>query len=408
LENILSLNQFSGSPKLKRRWFVSSSADKNLFFLVVDDQFNVRRMVINFLRAHGFTKSAEAQNGQKAWEYLNAHGADFVICDWNMPVMNGVDFLRKVRADQFYRELPFLMVTAETAEEVVAECIEEGVDDYITKPFRADTLVGKIESILNKKANPSELDEALNKGANQLAQGKAQEALTEFEKALSLAPESPRANLSAGQAHEALGNEDKALKHYHASVNKAKRFVKAHDQLAALYAKRGDTKKACEHGLVAAKISPRNPNRQMDLGKNMLKAGNKEGALNAFKKAGEMAAHNPEISSEVGDLLLEAGMYEQAAEVFQNAVGQDPEQLHYYNRLGIALRKQKKFDQAIQQYLKALDVSPDNENIYFNMAVAHAEAGEYSLAKKTLGEALRIKPDFQEARTLYERLAKVQ
>jgi len=132
--------------------------DKGLLFLVVDDQFNVRRMIANFLRTFGYNRVIDAPDGQKAWEKLQASNPGFVICDWNMPNLGGLGLLRRIRASEKHQDLPFLMVTAEVAEDIVAEAIEEGVDGYVLKPFQAKTLVERVETILERKRNPDPID----------------------------------------------------------------------------------------------------------------------------------------------------------------------------------------------------------------------------------------------------------
>ena len=118
---------------------MSEPQDRELTFLIVDDQFNVRRMVSNFLRTFGHRSFVDAADGLKAQEKLTNHPVDFIICDWNMPNMTGLEFLKWVRHHDRFAEMPFLMVTAEMANEVVAEAVEEGVDDYMVKPFHAQT-----------------------------------------------------------------------------------------------------------------------------------------------------------------------------------------------------------------------------------------------------------------------------
>ncbi|MGD9125347.1 MAG: response regulator, partial [Desulfarculaceae bacterium] len=308
--------------------------DRDLFFLIVDDQFSVRRMVSNFLKAGGYSRFREAADGADALEVLNNQRIDFIVCDWNMPNLNGLELLKKVRADESLRETPFLMVTAEVAEEVVAEAIEEGVDDYITKPFNASTLIKKIQGILARRRNPRPLDMALREGAYKFRTGDIDDAQAHFQRALEIAPQSPRAHLAMGEVMEAAGKEKLALDHYQSSLNAADRFVKAHDHLANLYLKLDQPEKALTHLHQAAKISPRNPKRQMELGKVLFDTGDKEKAVEAFEKAALGAESDIDLATELGEYLLAADLNEQAAEAFQAALGKDPTNVHAYNRLG--------------------------------------------------------------------------
>ena len=120
-------------------------------FLVVDDSSTMRRIVVNSLQRIGFTDVVEAGDGKEALEQFDA-SIRFVITDWNMPNMTGIELLKEVRKDPKLKHLPFLMVTAEADKENIVEAVKSGVSNYIVKPFNAATLKEKIEKIfVNKK-----------------------------------------------------------------------------------------------------------------------------------------------------------------------------------------------------------------------------------------------------------------
>lgn len=124
--------------------------DKNMRVLVVDDFSTMRRIIKNILRQLGFNNITEADDGTTAWDVLNRDKIDFVISDWNMPKMAGIDLLRKVRASEEFGNLPFLMVTAEAQQENIIEAVQAKVSNYIVKPFTAETLGAKIDKIFEK------------------------------------------------------------------------------------------------------------------------------------------------------------------------------------------------------------------------------------------------------------------
>jgi two-component system, chemotaxis family, chemotaxis protein CheY len=126
------------------------ASDKNMRILVVDDFSTMRRIIKNILRQLGFNNIVEADDGATAWEALNRDKIDFVISDWNMPKMPGIDLLRKVRSSEEFAKMPFLMVTAEAQQENIIEAVQAKVSNYIVKPFTAETLGAKIEKIFEK------------------------------------------------------------------------------------------------------------------------------------------------------------------------------------------------------------------------------------------------------------------
>jgi len=125
------------------------------YFLVVDDFSTMRRIVTGLLKELEFTKMAEAEDGSAAMKVLETGAAPitFVLTDWNMPVMDGLALLKKIRATPALSHLPVLMITAEAKKENIVEAAQAGADGYIVKPFNAATLKEKIEKILARRAN---------------------------------------------------------------------------------------------------------------------------------------------------------------------------------------------------------------------------------------------------------------
>ncbi len=121
--------------------------DPNMRILIVDDFSTMRRIIKNILRQLELNNVVEADDGTTAWEILNKDHINFIISDWNMPQMTGIELLRKVRASEDYGHLPFLMVTAEAQQANIIEAAQAGVSNYIVKPFTAETMKQKIDKI---------------------------------------------------------------------------------------------------------------------------------------------------------------------------------------------------------------------------------------------------------------------
>ncbi|MGZ9140338.1 MAG: chemotaxis response regulator CheY, partial [Nitrospira sp.] len=119
-------------------------ADPSMKVLVVDDMVTMRRIVKNILKQLGFGNVDEAENGQEALQKLRADTFGFVVSDWNMPVMTGIDMLRAIRGDEKLKAIPVLMVTAEAQQSNLIEAVQAGVSNYIVKPFTAETMQEKI------------------------------------------------------------------------------------------------------------------------------------------------------------------------------------------------------------------------------------------------------------------------
>ncbi|OGR01348.1 MAG: histidine kinase [Deltaproteobacteria bacterium RIFOXYD12_FULL_50_9] len=119
-------------------------------FLVVDDFDTMLRIIKNTLNDLGYTDVITARHGEQAFQILTKEKIDFIISDWNMPVMTGIELLRKVKGTPALAKIPFLMVTAEAEKEHIVEAIQAKVDQYIIKPFNQEMLAQKINQALHK------------------------------------------------------------------------------------------------------------------------------------------------------------------------------------------------------------------------------------------------------------------
>ena len=124
--------------------------DMNLKVLIVDDYKTMLQILANLLRQLKFTNIEKAMDGSEALRKLRAENFGLVISDWNMEPMTGIELLREVRADDKLKHLPFIMITAESKSENVIAAKEAGVSNYIVKPFNAETLKGKMISVLGE------------------------------------------------------------------------------------------------------------------------------------------------------------------------------------------------------------------------------------------------------------------
>jgi len=124
--------------------------EKNIKILVVDDFATMRKVVRNLLKQAGYENIVEAEDGVTALRVLKSQKVDFIISDWNMPNMTGIELLKAVRADDDMAKMPFLMVTAEALQDNVIAAVKAGVSNYIVKPFTSEILNEKIVKIMEK------------------------------------------------------------------------------------------------------------------------------------------------------------------------------------------------------------------------------------------------------------------
>jgi two-component system chemotaxis response regulator CheY len=125
--------------------------DKEIKIMVVDDLATMRKVIRNLLKQVGYDNIVEAEDGVMALKMLKSQKIDFVISDWNMPKLTGMELLKTIRGDEGLKATPFLMVTADGLQDHVIAAVRAGVNNYIVKPFTAEVLSEKITKILEKR-----------------------------------------------------------------------------------------------------------------------------------------------------------------------------------------------------------------------------------------------------------------
>lgn len=388
------------APKRRKISFHDYFRDGHV--LVVDDMQNMRRTIKSILKNLGIEeeKILQAKDGEVAMKMLE--GEDeiiFVLLDWNMPRLSGIEVLIKMKEDEKLRDIPVLMVTAEVNEQQIVQSVEYEVKNYIIKPFVAKTLQEKMMNVIN----PPEYLQLIKEGENLLGQGEYDKALAIFESVLKTKPKSAGIRILMGRVYEKKNEIGKACEICEEAVKKNPMYLRAHNTLAEFLIKKGNKTKALLSLEAAAKISPLNPQRHMKIGDLYVETeGNYEKAKEAFKKA---MRQNPDMIKEVAEVYLKNNKAEEAEMLFRSALKQKMN-IHLYNRLGIALRHQKKWKEAILEYQNALQVEPENEVVFYNMGMAYLDGHKEEEAIRSFKKALEIKPDFPEPQQMLQKYQK--
>jgi len=124
--------------------------DLNMKILVVDDFATMRRILKNILKQIGFSNISEADDGKTALAELKKEKFDLVLSDWNMPEMSGIELLREIRSDDELKDTPIVMVTAEAQKDNILEAVKAGVNNYVVKPFTAETIGEKLKKVFDR------------------------------------------------------------------------------------------------------------------------------------------------------------------------------------------------------------------------------------------------------------------
>jgi len=374
--------------------------------LVVDDMPAIRRMLRQMLQHLGIQGDIqEAGDGQEAWESLQEHPFDLVVCDINMPRMNGLDLLRRLRATDQYQTTPFLMISGEVSEDIIAASAESEVDGYLLKPFKVGSLGKRLQDIIRHRHHPSQGECLFRKAAKLLVRGCPSEALMVLEKLLQppFHKQAKTLNLM-GECHLSLGAQEEAVFYFEQTLKLNPKYLRAYHNLADLMQVRGNLAAARGYLEEANKLSPLNSERLYCLGRLCLREGDLEEARQYLEESWRLGHYaSADLGPEMAETFLAVGLDYIAADLFLRAIGHTPHEVHLYHRLGLALRRQQKHLQALDCYHQALKLDPKSEKTYFDLGMLYFDLGEKRKALQALRAALKLRPDFTEAQDFLQR-----
>ena len=324
--------------------------DRQSAVLVVDDMQTMRLLLGQSLRAAGFTDVSQAADGESALRYLRQHACDLVLVDWNMPRMDGLELLERVRSDPDLRDVVFIMVTAETLDTRVFQAAEEKQDAYLTKPISPEKLTRRLELILEKRLTCAragwleavgEVERALEQfmaasqnrprahwplfglGALLARQARPEEAKSCYKRILEMDPKALAAMLALGRLKESMGDAEGGQRCFRRALELNPLFFRAYDALAESLAAGGDLDGALA---VLDRIMPargaENAERQELMGRLHFAREQYAEAEDAFAKALALKPlRNPlENNLALGRSRMARGFYLRAVAPLENAV----------------------------------------------------------------------------------------
>lgn len=370
--------------------------------LIVEDHPSMRSILKKMLyRMQCFEAVEEAADGEEGWHKLRTEIFHLVIADINMPRLNGIELLKRCRGESDLRSLPFLIVSGESLQEVIAFVGEWGVYDYVVKPFSYSILKGRIEAMFDRLRNPEEL---LYREVERLKEmGYHREALQRVEEAeASLKALKVKWLTIKGECLMALGSMESAEECLNKALELSDVYLPAHKTCAELHLKKGNVDRAIELLTRADEISPMDMDRKVKLGKLFLGQGRDDEGREVLDRAVKQSSQGERsgILRKVAEAFMEANHFGEAEELFIKLLKLNPEEVETYNRLGIALRRQGKYDEAEAYYRLALETHPRNPVIHYNLGVLQFSRQERENARNSLMEAIRLDPAFTKAREM--------
>lgn len=373
-------------------------------FLIIDDQNAMRRSVRVMLGLINYgNRYFEAADGRRAWLLLNGkYGKeiDFIICDYAMPFMTGTELLSRVRRNKKLRDIPFLMITAEANNEIVAEAAEHDVDAYLTKPFVTASLEHKVNELLEKAFSPNELAQHLRAARDYEEKGDFPAAIDEARKASDINQRSSRPFRELGRLLLKNGDQHGALKYFEKAVGINGLDVSSFDYLGQIYFAKGDFDRAINYFSRAMQISPRQSERALNFADLLAKKEKPEEAEKVLQIVFRNNAANPEIIQKIADQARELKLFNLSVKSYRAILKYDPENILVHKNIGLALQQKGMNNEAVFHLEKAVEVFHQDIDLLMALARLYLGMKRFVRADKWAGKVLHLQPENKEARSI--------
>lgn len=376
-------------------------------FLIVDDMDNMRRSIRAMLKLIKFGRHYfEAVNGLDAWSFIEKgeYPIDFIISDYNMPVMSGTELLNKLRASKKCRDIPFLMITANANVGVVAEAAEYEVDGYLTKPFVTGSLEQKIKELLNSANNPSPFGTHLKKARDFVEAKDFDKAVVELTQAIAVNPRSSRPYRELGRIFLENGNYSKSLAAFQKATSINRIDVTSYHYMGHIYCKLGKINEAMASYTRAMEISPRHSDRAIKFAKLLLKKNRKAEAEKVFKLVIRNLANDFDLKEDIAEICMNNGLFALAVRSYREILKQNPERFYLNRLLGISLYGEGSVSEAATIFEKMVGKSEGDVELMLYLSRAYLDMGIPMRADKWAAKVIRIDPKNEMAKEILDKI----
>lgn len=369
-------------------------------FLVVDDQVTMLRAIRNMLKNSYPSKKCETVlNGQAALEVLKHNAVKFMITDWNMPKLDGIELVKIIRKNAKIYDLPILMVSDELSKEKFLYAIEERVDGYQLKPFSEAKLISAVDSIIGAREKQTPLQRIINRLRYLILVKKFDDAIA-FAKETLAQESSIDVSLLLGDCHVMKKEYDQA-KTILKEIVASKPVGKAFHVLGRISVSEEKYEEALFYFNKAIEVNPLNLDQKIDAARIYFTIGKTDEAENIF---GTLLQDSPTYMTlvEIGKVYLERGDIDMASTYLDKAFDGVADFVGTYIEFGVKLLEVKDFEKAIQIFKKCLKSFPDNINLLFLLGKTYVESNNFLLAKPLIQRVLQEQPGHKDAKKLLE------
>ena len=371
---------------------------ENFSILVVDDMKSMRLTIRKMLRNLNIgTKLRFAENGKKGLEILSSSKCDLAIIDWNMPVMNGITMLEKIRNDPALRDTPVIMVTAEAERDIVSEVAEIEINGYLLKPLTLGALDKKIKAVVEKANNPDPVTRHRIQARELEEKGDYKAAIEQIRIALTYKPSASRLLRQIGILHFKIKKNSIAEKCLlkAASVNTQDSITRVY--LADYYLRMNELEKAGKYCLEILSLSSRYNDKALDLGEKLLKKGFRHLSLDLFSKIITRSKKQNVAREKVIDICLANNEVEYPKQLLEQSIKENPSNYDMIYKTGLIHQEVGDWEKALKYFIDVDRHVRSHVEAKFQIAKIYYMNQKILKADDYLNQILRINPKNEEA-----------
>ena len=347
---------------------------RKMTILAVDDMKSMRLTLRKMLKHLNIGKTLKfAENGREGLTILQSSPADLVIIDWQMPLMNGTQMLESIRNDKALRDIPVIMVSAESEKDIVLEVAETEIDGYLLKPLTLDALDKKIKTIVDRVNNPDKATLLINEARDFEESGDLESAIEKIKHALIFRPSASRLLRRLGLLYAKTGKPEIAEKCLWKAASVNPQDANTRQILGEMYIKKNDLEKAAQYYLEVLSLTTRFSEEAILLGEKLMDGGRKNTAVKLFSKIISSVKKNLVIKERIVDICLACDEFEYAKELLDILIREFPSKYDLVFKTGMVYVTTGDLEKALELFLIVdrfqtgrLDVKLEIAKIYYH------------------------------------------
>ncbi|MGD9732886.1 MAG: response regulator [Desulfamplus sp.] len=374
--------------------------------LIVDDMKSMRLSIRNmFKQLHLGNNIRHAENGKEALKILNEVHIDMAVIDWNMPVMNGIELLTKIRNTKELRDMPVIMITAEAERDIVINVAESDIDAYLLKPLTMKSLEEKVKIVIESANNPDKATIHLQKAREFEEAGDIKNAIEQTKLALQERPRASRILRNLGLLYQKINNDKMTEKCLQKAVAVNREDDVSRFLLVDFYLKNNDLVNALNYYEQARVLGSQIISKGVEIGERLIEKGMSSQALEIFTRLMKKSKDTVSIRDSVIDICMQSGEYEYVKELLANLIQEQPERIDLKLKAAKLYTKVGEPDKALEFYENINSSAKIDRDltaeelidVKLKLARAYIDKKRPFIVEEYLNQILKIDPKHSEA-----------